>query len=223
MTLSGCQVVPHLSPRWDTRGLCSPSPIKPTLIKAFCLMKWAAWESLWKGSYHLEAATGKEGGGSHTLNSSESQRAVLEPFRKRRIPSKDRSSGIWFNRHKAFLWQDAAGKAQTGIGAHRSRGNHPGWPLGICLSPLLTFLPDFYSTWLHRARVTLQGLGQPHKQKASSSRGNDQLKLPQKQGWPRQERNGSSSFVHFVALLPLCTIFLLVEIEILQFQPQMLF
>lgn len=39
MTLSSCQVVLHLSPRWDTGGLCSASPINPTLIKAFCLMK----------------------------------------------------------------------------------------------------------------------------------------------------------------------------------------
>lgn len=80
------------------RGLCSASPINHTLIKAFCLVKWAAWETLWKGSYHLEAATREKTGGSHTLNSSESQCAVLEPFRKldssRRIPSKDRFSGM---------------------------------------------------------------------------------------------------------------------------------
>lgn len=65
MTLSSCQVVPHLSPRWDTGGLCSASPINRTLIKAFCLVKRAAWETLWKGSYHLEAATEKKerGGG----------------------------------------------------------------------------------------------------------------------------------------------------------------
>lgn len=62
MTLSSCQVVPHLSPRWDTGGLCSASPINHTLIKAFCLVKWAAWETLWKGSYHLEAAREKERG-----------------------------------------------------------------------------------------------------------------------------------------------------------------
>lgn len=161
MTLSSRQVVPHLSPRWDTGGLCSTSPINPTLIKAFCLMKWAAWETLWKRSYHLEAATGK-GGGCHTLNSSESQREVLEPFRKQRIPSKDRSCGIWFNGQKAFLWQDAVGNAQTGTDAHGNSGNRPGWPLGICLSPLFTSLPDFYSTRLHHVRVTLQGSGQSH-------------------------------------------------------------
>lgn len=162
-------------------------------------------------------------GGSHTLNSSESQREVLEPFRKQRIPSKDRSCGIWFNGQKAFLWQDAVSDAQTGTDAHGNSGIHPGWPLGICLSPLFTSLPDFYSTRLHHVRVTLQGSGQPHKQKASSSWSNNQLNPP-----PRNKGGRDRREMGAVVLCPGRTSVLLhnflwvpemAEIRVLQFQP----
>lgn len=188
-------------------------------------MKWAAWETLWKRSYHLEAATGK-GGLSH-LEFLRVTTWSLEPFRKQRIPSKDRSCKIWFNGQKAFLWQDTAGNAQTGTDAHGNSGNGPAWPLGICLSPLFTSLPEFYSTRLHHVRVTPQGSGQPHKQKASSSWSNNQLNPP----FPPTETGEVKTGEKWVVAVVLCpghTSFLLynfiwvpemVEIRLLQLQP----
>ena len=50
-----------------------------------------------------------------------------------RIPSKDRFRRIYWNRQKASLWQEQAGNTRTGTRAHRSRGDGPGSPTGICL------------------------------------------------------------------------------------------
>lgn len=80
---------------------------------------------------------------------------VLEPFRKldlvwsRWIPSKDRFMEIYWKRQKASLWQEAMGNTQTGRQAHRNRGNRPGWPVGICLCLLFTFVPGFHFSWIH--------------------------------------------------------------------------
>ncbi len=89
---------------------------------------------------------------------------VLEPFRKldlvssRRIPSKDRFMEIYWNRQKASLWQEAMGNTQTGRHAHRNRGKRPGWPVGICLCLLFTFVPGFHFLWVYHVKyVLLQG------------------------------------------------------------------
>lgn len=72
MMFSTCQSILHLSSLWDSEGLCSASSISPPLNKAPCLMKRAAWETLWKENYYLEAVPGKRdcctSNGSETHN-----------------------------------------------------------------------------------------------------------------------------------------------------------
>lgn len=95
---------------------------------------------------------------------------------------------------------------QTGMHAHRNRGNHPGQPVGICLCLLFVFVPNFHFSWFYHARDVFQGSVRLHKQKASLPWGCNQLKLLEKEG----SRTGEKCAQQFCALVPflsLATIF----------------
>lgn len=89
---------------------------------------------------------------------------VLEPFTKLDsvsswwIPSKDRLMEIHWNGQKASLWQEAMGNTETGTQAHRNRGCHPGWPVGICLCLLFALVSGFHFSLVYHVKdVLLQG------------------------------------------------------------------
>lgn len=117
----------------------------------------------------------------------DSQCAVLEPFRNldssRRIPSKDRSRRIYWNRQKASLWQEAMGTTRTGTHAHRNGGNYPGSPVGICLCLLFAIFPGYHFSWFLSCKECVAGVGSV-AQRAPLSWGYNQLKLPETEaGW----------------------------------------
>lgn len=124
-SISKTSFPPNLSPQWDGEALCSESSANPSTPhhpnKSFCLIKRVTGETSEREVYF---------GNSPLKRFRDSQCAVLEPFRNldssRRIPSKDRSRGIYWNRQKASLWQEAMGTTQTGTHAHRNCGNYPG-------------------------------------------------------------------------------------------------
>lgn len=121
----------------------------------------------------------------------DSQCAVLEPFRNldssRRIPSKDRSRRIYWNRQKASLWQEAMGTTRTGRHAHRNGGNYPGSPVGICLCLLFAIFPGYHFSWFLSCKECVAGVGSV-AQRAPLSWGYNQLKLPETEaGWRRGE------------------------------------
>lgn len=86
---------------------------------------------------------------------------------------------IYWNRQKASLWQEAVGNTQAGTHAHGNCGNRPGGPVGICLCLLFAFFPGLHFSWVYRVKDVFWGSGWLHKQKASSSRGYNQPKLPE--------------------------------------------
>lgn len=116
-----------------------------------------------------------------------------------------------FNGQKASLWQDAVGQHTNWHTCTEEPWKPSRLAGGNMSQPIIRFPSRVLLYLASSCEEPFQGSGQPHKQKASSSQGNNQLKLPQKRGRSRQERNARSGFCAPVALFcPLLYTFLCV-------------
>lgn len=137
----------HLSPLWDTEGLCSDSATNPPLNKGFCLTEQAARETCGR-NYHLEAAPGNGTLAPQNINASGDSQCAQSW----------NHSENWTQHHESRLKIDSwkyigtdkrplFGKRQWGTHTltcmHTNRENLPGWPVGICLCLLFAFVPSF--------------------------------------------------------------------------------
>lgn len=170
----------HLSPLWDTEGLCSDSATNPPLNKGFCLTEQAARETC-GGNYHLEAAPGNGTLAPQNINASgDSQCAQSWNHSENRTHHHESCLKIDSWKYIGTDKRPLFGKRQWAT--HTLACMHTEtvetfldgqWEyVSACyslLSPLSTF------TWVVHVKHVFQGSGRLHKQRASLSSRCNQL------------------------------------------------